>query len=266
MPTRLISTVLAASVAMSACKVEPAPEDLDGLTHWFWQHLDDEEPDALQAGAASLYQALDGAGFEGPLDGTITTLSADETALVGHGEDSLDDVYGVFMANDVGCSTDLLEYQIYAPNQAEMHPDTYLSYEREFTSDLEAFQARETEWLHWESYYVVDDGSVSYEATIIGTLRYIDEIDADLPGPLLVSRGVLDEPAYTNDDQDRGMMQDYQLEVYFPRGDETLHLYAMWRDAVFFGMDFGNGGMQTFVLNGMEGWDEDSEELCGVGP
>ena len=32
------------------------------------------------------------------------------------------------------------------------------------------------------------------------------------------------------------------------------------------GMDFGNGGMQTFVIDGMHDWDEDSEELCGIGP
>ena len=262
----MVLAVLAASVMFSACKVEPAPEDLDGLAHWFWQHLDDESPEALQAGAVNLYAALDGAGFEGPLNGTITTLSADETGQVGHGDDNRDDLYGVFMANDIDCSTELLEYQVYAPNQDEMHPGTYVSYDREYTSDLEAYQARETEWLSWSSLYVVADTGVSYEATILGTMRYVPEIDDSLGGPLIVSRGVLEAPAYANDAQDRGMFQDYQLEVYFPRGDQTLHMYAMWRDAVFFGMDFGNGGMQTFVIDGMHDWDEDSEELCGVGP
>lgn len=262
----MVHLCLVVALVLSGCKVEPAPEDLDGLAHWFWQHLDDEDPTALQDGAVNLYAALDGAIFEGPLNGTITTLSADELALVDHGDDDRTNLHGVFMANDIACSTALLEYQIYAPSQDEMHPGTYVSYDREFTSDLAAYQARETEWLTWDSLYVVEDTGVSYEATIHGTLRYIPEIDAELSGPLLVSRGVLDAPAYANEAQDRGMFQDYQLEVYFPRGEQTLHVYAMWRDAVFFGMDFGNGGMQTFVIDGMHDWDEDSEELCGIGP
>lgn len=268
MSTRLILSALTVSLVLSACKVEPAPEDLDGLTHWFWQHLDDEDPEALQTGAESLWAALDAPSFEGPIDGSITSLSADELALVGMGDNSLDDLHGVFMANDVACSTDLLEYQIYATNQDEMHPDTYVSYEREYTTDLEAFQARETEWLEWRSTYVVQDTSVSYSAVILGTMRYVEDLGrgSDLAGPLLVSRGVLEAPAYTDDDQDRGMFQDYQLEVYLPREDESLHLYAMWREANFFGMDFGNEGMQRFVLNGMADWDADSETLCGVGP
>ncbi len=264
MRERLILSCLA--LTAMACKVEPAPEDLDGLTHWFWQHLDDEDPEALQSGVESLWAALDADGFEGPLDGTITSLDADELSLVGMGENSLDELYGVFMANDIDCSAELLEYQVYAAEQDELHPDTYVSYEREYTTDLEAYQARETEWLEWRSTYVVEDGPVSYEAVILGTMRYVPDLGRDLEGPLLVSRGVLEAPAYTDDDQDRGMFQDYQLEIYFPRGEQTLHLYAMWREANFFGMDFGNEGMQRFVLNGMADWDADSEELCGVGP
>ncbi len=264
MRERLLITCL--GLIALACKVEPAPEDIDGLAHWFWQHLDDEGSDALQAGAVNLYAALDGGSFDGPLDGSITTLNQEELTLVDKGEESREDLHGVFMANDVACSTSLLEYQVYAADQDEMHPGTYVSYDREYLSDLEAYQARETEWLEWRSTYVVEDTGVSYEASILGTMRYVESIDDQLPGPLLVSRGVLEAPAYTNDDQDRGMFQDYQLEVYLPRGEDTLHLYAMWRDAVFFGLDFGNSGMQTFVLDGMADWDVDSEELCGIGP
>ena len=266
MNPRLVPHALLIALIATACKVEPAPEDLDGLAHWFWQHLDDEDPEALQAGAANLYAALDAASFEGPTDGSISTLSVEELALVDKAGESLQDLYGVFMANDVACSTALLEYQIYAQEQDEMHPGTYVSYEREYTSDLEAYQARDSDRLTWRSTYEVEDTGVSYQASILGTLRWVESIDDELPGPLLVSRGVLEAPAYTNDDQDRGMFQDYQLEVYFPRGDDTLHMYAMWRDAVFFGLDFGNAGMQTFVLDGMAGWDADSETLCGVGP
>ena len=34
-----------------ACKsVEPTPTDIDGLSHYFWQHYDDETPDSWLRG------------------------------------------------------------------------------------------------------------------------------------------------------------------------------------------------------------------------
>ena len=48
-------------------------------------------------------------------------------------------------------------------------------------------------------------------------------------GPVIVSRGVLDEPAYFNDSDERGLFQDYQMEVYFERAPgETVPFYTIW--------------------------------------
>jgi hypothetical protein len=268
MSPRLV-TALIASISLSACKVEPAPEDLDGLAHWFWQHLDDEEPDALQAGALNVYEALEGTGYEWPLKGTITTLSAEELALVGHGDESREALYGVLMANEMDCSTAGLEYQIYAPEQAEMHASTYVSYEREFLSDREAYEARETDWIEWQSHYEVDGFGYSYEATINGWLRYVSEIPGhEHAGPMLVARGVLDEPAPFGDSEERGMFQDYQLEVYVPSGsDTTFHFYAIWREMVFIGSyTMEDEEVQNTVLDGLYDWDVDAMEYCGATP
>lgn len=262
--------LLAVAFLLSAgCNVDPAPEDLDGLAHWFWQHLDDEEPEELQEGAVNLFEALEGESFEGPLFGTISTLSAEELDLVGHGDESTAELYGVLMANDMDCSTAGLEYQIYAPNQAEMHPSTYVSYDREFTSDREAYEAREADWIEWQSRYVVEGLGANYSATINGWLRYVAELpDHELGGPLLVARGVLDEPAPFGDSEERGIFQDYQLEIYFPMGPQrTMHVYAIWREMVYLSSaTFGDDAVQDLVLEGLYDWDVDALDYCGARP
>ncbi len=267
--TRMATLCLAVSLLLSACKVEPAPEDLDGLAHWFWQHLDDEDSAALQEGAVNLYAALDGASFEGPLYGTISTLSIEELGLVGHGDESNAEVYGVILANDMDCSTAGLEYQIYSPDQAEMHPSTYVSYDRVYTTDRDAYEARENDWLEWQSRYVVEGLGANYSATINGGLRYVADLDDhEYGGPVLVARGVLDEPAPFGDSDTRGIFQDYQLEIYFPMDtDRTMHVYAVWREMVYLSSaTFGDGNVQDFTLEGLYAWDEDAMDYCGVGP
>ena len=256
-------------LTLGGCSVDPAPQDLDGLARWFWQHLDDEDPGELQEGALNVFTALDGKGYEWPLNGTVSTLSTDELGLVGHGDESTDELFGVLMTNEMPCSTADLEYQIYSPDQAEMHPGTYVSYDREYTSDREAYEARETDWLEWRSHYVVDATGTDYEADINGWLRYVEEIPGHgRGGPLLVARGVLAEPAPFGDSDTRGIFQDYQLEVYLPSGpDSTYHFYAIWREMVFLGSaTMADEAVQDFVLDGLYDWDGDALDYCGGGP
>jgi hypothetical protein len=265
MSTRLL---LPALLVISACNVDPAPEDLDGLAHWFWQHLDDEDPGELQEGALNLFAATEGESFEGPLYGTISTLSTEELELVGHGHESTAELYGVLLVNDMDCSTAGLEYQIYSPDQAEMHPSTYESYDREFLNDREAYEARESDWILWQSHYVVE-GFANYDAYINGWLRYVAEIpDHEHGGPLLVARGVLAEPAPFGDSDSRGIFEDYQLEIYIPMGpDRTLHVYAIWREMVYSGsFTMADEPVQDLVLEGLYDWDVDALDYCGATP
>ena len=66
---------------------------------------------------------------------------------------------------------------------------------------------------------------------------------------------------------DKSMDQDYQLEIYWPRGPgRVVHAYAMWRQA-----DWGSGftsddeGVQRILLNNLIAWDDDTEKLCEEG-
>ncbi|MBW2258794.1 MAG: hypothetical protein JRI25_30070, partial [Deltaproteobacteria bacterium] len=47
------------------CNVDPAPEDVDALTHWFWQHFDDEDETVFAEGLENLHVALDADAIDG---------------------------------------------------------------------------------------------------------------------------------------------------------------------------------------------------------
>lgn len=256
-------------LALAACgRVEPAPEDLDGLAHYLWQHRDDEGAEALHLAAEALVEAVGGAAFEGPEDGTLSRLTAEELALVGREDAERGGLYGVLMVHDVACSMEELEFQAYAANQDELHPDTYVSYERSYTSDLDAYLARETEFVTWSTTYAVEGFMMDYSASISGSLRYAGEAeDPELPQPVLALRAVLDAPAHFDGDEARGIFQDYQVEAWAPLdGQRALHLYAIWREMVFTeSMDFSDEGVQRIVLDGLADWDEEAEALCAEG-
>ncbi|MEL6344970.1 MAG: hypothetical protein AAFV53_17765 [Myxococcota bacterium] len=264
-------SVAAVAVLMGAgCKaVEPAPADVDGLAHYFWDGFDDEsEETLLPNGIVNLHDALDADTIEEAFDGTITDLNGEQLALVG--KDDLDpaDPAGVFMANVINCGLDDVEASAYALDQMAIHPGIYEDYSRVYTTDFDAYIDRQARFLGWETDYFVDGFGATYSAIIDGTMRYIPEVDAELSphGPAVITRGVLREAAYIEgSDKQRGLMQDYQLEIFYERAPgETVHFYVMWRDMVYAAdTTFDSETMQRLVLNSLVDWDEEIEDYCG---
>ena len=249
-----------------ACnQIKMAPKDIDGLAHYFWQNME-EDAELIGQGSINLFDALNANTLNEPQNGLITKLSKAELELVNKGDEDPTKATGVFYSNIVNCSLEGIEPGIYAANQDERHPDTYTYYDREYTSDKAAYEARESDTLTWYTTYTVEGLGANYTANLHGYIRYIDFIDDEITpyGPIIISRGVLDEPAYFNNSDERGLFQDYQMEVYFERAPgETVHFYTIWREMVYAGAaDFDSETVQSFVLDGFEDWDQDSEELC----
>jgi hypothetical protein len=253
-------------VYLLACNsIEMAPKDIDGLAHYFWQNVE-LEAEALGLGSASLYDALNGKTIEDPINGLISKLNQEELELVDKEDEDASKATGVFFGNLVNCSLKDIEPGVYAPNQDVLHPDTYASYDREYTSDKDAYEAGEVDTLTWYTTYEVEGLGANYTANLHGFIRYVDYIDDESTpyGPIVISRGVLDQPAFFSESDERGLFQDYQMEVYFERSPgETVHFYTLWREMVYAGSaDFSSETVQKFVLDGMLDWDEDTEERC----
>jgi len=251
-----------------ACKnIEPAPTDIDDLSHYLWQHLDDEEDDALVEGIINLHQAIGADSLDEIQKGSVSALTQDELNMVGKSNQDASKLNGVYFANIINCSIDFAESSIYALNQDELHPGDYVRYDREYVSDFEAYTNRETNILQWETNYEVEGLGYSYDAFLDSNMRYVADVSNDEQdlGSAFFSRGMLREPAYFDEDStDRGMFQDFQMEVYWARKPkEVVHFYFIWREMVMFGeVDFSSETAQSFVLDGLADWDKDMEERC----
>ena len=253
---------------LCSCKgVEPAPEDLNNLSLYMWRHFSDEEDTALQAGIESLHQIMNVDTLEELLDGSISNLTQNDLDAAGKSDQDASLLSGVFFINKVNCSIEGIEPNVYSLAQDELHPETYDAYERNYTSDFDAYKAREEDFLSWDTTYDISGFGYDYRAHLESTLRFSAVQDDTDFSNMLISRTILKEPAYFDEDStNRGLFQDFQMEVYYQLDSgDSLHFYAIWREMILFGnMSFASESAQRLVLDGLSDWDRDMEENCSI--
>ncbi|MEZ4321075.1 MAG: hypothetical protein R3F61_26585 [Myxococcota bacterium] len=239
-------------------KVEPAPDDLDGLLHFFWQNAESED-DVLAEGFASL-DASSGAALEDVIDGNVSRLTLEEAQLVPSVDADPANAAGIFMLNTFACDPEKLRELLVVPNQDELREGTYEAYERRFLSDRAAYEAGQVSTIDWEISLSAQIVLSDYSSELRGGVRDI----AAPSGPAFVQRTWFTEPA--SFENNNTWTQDYQLELYYERAPgEIVHLYGMWRELDVAGFTSENSGVQRQVLNGMKDWDDDTETLCAGG-
>lgn len=269
-------------LSLAACgKVDPLPEDLDGLFHYLWLHAEDGEPAEMAAAVAKVEALVGGAELEEALHGTLTDLSAEEVAVVEMDVDpSLS--AGVSLVNPIVCDLDLMERNLYHLKQEELYPD-YEIYNREYTSDIEAYKARTADTITWTTTYTAQNAlSGRYESVLNGSMRRIDASDAEVleagealaedgeeaPSPvgvILLARAWITQPAVF-EREDTVFDQDFQMEIFYQSGDRLLHVYPLWRHLEINDvLNMDSEGFQATLLNELERYDEDTEKLCADG-
>lgn len=248
--------------------IDPAPDDLDGLVHWTFAHYADAD-DAELADAVVNLDAVIGA-LDDVVDGTLLPLTVDEAGAVPR-EVDLDPAgaQGLYLTRTFACTLADLEPILVHLEQDVLYDGVYDSYDRAYTSDLDAFSSREEPFLGWEVDYTASLLGASYDSHLLGGLRYLPELDAERSpwGPALVSRVFIPRPAEFAEGSNKSMDQDYQIEVFWEREPGTIaHVYGMWRQA-----DYGNGltledtTVQRILLNNLSDWDDNTERLCAEG-
>jgi hypothetical protein len=254
------------AVALAGCKaVEPAPEDLDGLFHWFWANFDAASDLEILQGVANAHAAMDVESvvvLEG-VDGSLSAFTREEMDVVAAREDAdPEELAGLYLVNAFACDIERLEEIVISVDQMNLYDGAYDSYERRYLSDIDAYEARDETVLTFESDIEATLLGNTYTQSVDGTARWV-AADGDAAfGPVIMARYVLPEPAVFEND-DSFFTQDYQVELYYERAPgEVAHLYGIWRN-----MGFGNASTQDesiarLVLNGLADWDERTAELC----
>lgn len=243
--------MLALLLACGPPPKEAAP-DLESSMHLAWQTVETGTPEEWVA----LTNDLDALIGEEVVKGTLEDLSDAEQALVPL-EDPIDIglAQGLVFGGNLACGLDEVDPVLYALEQDEIFSG-YSAYERDYTSDVDAYEARDVDTLTWHTVY---------SATVLNT--YTAEIDARLrwmgsDPPVLVERAWMPTPSTFERGDDR-FDQDYQLQVFWERDDGTTRFaYGMWRDLEYGGYTLENEGVQTLILNKLEDWAEELGEAC----
>jgi hypothetical protein len=197
----------------------------------------------------------------------VTRLTAEETASLGTpGDPSL--AAGVYMVNRFRCSDTALRDVFLHPDQMALYPGVYDTYERDFDGSIDAFKSGEEAVMSWRLDYSATLLGSTYSASTRNHVRQLDQASGQLiptDGNVLVWKTHMPEAAVF-ESGNRTFDQDYQIDLYFPDGDEMVHVYAIWRQGFYgAGLTMDSEGIQVITLNNMIRWDDGVEEYCNDG-
>ncbi|TNE86507.1 MAG: hypothetical protein EP330_22475 [Deltaproteobacteria bacterium] len=264
--TRALLPVLL--LTAGACrKVEPAPEDLDGLVHFVWQQLDEGEDAALTDAINNLHIAIDGDTIGFPngdgdiLEGVVTDLTPEEVASFGRDVDP-STATGVLLADRITCTMPRLEEVISYENQDELYTGVYDAYTRTMLSSREDFLANTNDRLGWDLTYETSVLGSGYTVNSQTLMRRITEVETP-DGPATILRAHMrDSAVFENPDTNNFLEQDYHLEIYWPFEGDVLHVYALWKDTQMLGFEDEGEQTQRITLNNLIDWDEGTGTIC----
>ena len=278
LPQKVFSSVphciLAALMVPVACtsmgckKVEPAPEDLDGLFHYFWSNYEDGTDEDLALAVINAHDAIDGDVLEDAFDGSISDIDRDELDLVEmrSGADP-SETTGMFLVNLLPCTLEQVEEIVISLDQMKLYDGAYESYSREYTSDLDDYLDRREPFLSWVSDIEAKLLGAQYSESVNGGVRHVASVDEETSpyGPFVVARYWMPQEAEFSK-KDFFFTQDYQIEIYYERASgELVHLYGLWR---YMGMGTSSTDADSIVrliLNGLKDWDKTTADLCESG-
>ncbi len=249
---------------VSCAKPIDAPKDLDALFHYLWLNYQTGSDAEMLAAAANLDPLIGEAS-----DGLLTPLSDAEQATVDvlSGQD-VAEATGWFVAGPLGCPFDDTEKILYALDQEGLYEsatgkESYVAYDRVYTSDIDAYVARQTPFVTWTTTYTVTPVFTTYTAEISGSMRYVPEQDG--VGPMVLQRSYLPEIATFEAETQDFFEQDYQLDVVLPSGNSAVHGYANWRDLQSAGLEDESGGVQNLLIDGLVDYYDDLGTVCAAG-
>lgn len=219
---------------LGGCRVVQAPETIEELVVFGFQHFDDKDEDALRDMEVNL----------GPLvienidqmtEGyAVNQLTAEDLALAGVIDADVTEIIGAMGSIDYRHNLDAIIDPMIHDHKDEIFPDNWLSYEILEQTDRACFIAHGCPRYD----FTVDqtaNASMLGEATqtLQHSLRWISREDGT---PFLVWRTLAPDPiAFTSNLM--AVHQQYALVTIVPNGDVARRIESFWVDAEFIGMD-----------------------------
>lgn len=240
-----------------SCKsVDPAPAELDALTHFFFLEFDSADDERLMEGVDNLLALYGGE----EQTGSITDITAAEKEAVGlSGELTNDWLRGVYeMSPRPGCSGED-HARIYAfDDQQSLFNNQYEDYSRSWQTDAQCY---------WDGTCAEGQWTATIQDSIMfvsARYDYVVQMRDLSAREVILTRAWLSEPAAIGDGDDSATFfdQSYSVEVFAPAGGEWIHLYALWNSGGLEGTDPEAEIWERQYLDGVEDWNDRLDELC----
>jgi len=217
--------VLPFLVLLVGCKHPPdAPEELDQLVGYLYEHVADEDPAPLEVGTDNMKAWLD-QGLEQTLEGyTVNNLSQEAVDALDDGTRDLDGLVGAAVGHDSTFSVDELGRTIILTPPTTIYPDTYTKYDRDFHGDSDCFAVGDCDFLEMETH---STSNYALGLTVdINSLVQFRWVDTDL-GRVLIQRSWMHTPATVSLDI-LDVKQQFYLWMFLPTETGSLSVQATW--------------------------------------
>jgi hypothetical protein len=249
--------LVALSLVCVGCAAPPdAPDKLEDLAAYLFDHAGDEDPEALKAGVDNLDRWLD-AHLEAAREGyTIDTLST--AAIDGVGVDPVhaEGLVGAAVATHLPRNPKRVTRTLTLADPTAVYPDTYTVYERDWIDDPQCFVAQDCETASVRA-HTVSAYPMSLEVTsdFKAEYRWVELDD----GMAMVQRTWLRRPAEVSKDWVSVPAQ-FFLSVNLPHKGRTRRLQTTWIAAELGDTPVPEATALNMVIDSMVAGDEELAE------
>lgn len=247
-------------VLLPACRKPPeAPDKLEQLAGYLFEHMGDEDPEALGVGVANLdawldknmADTLEGYTIENPSGGVLDTLDGKSRKTEG--------LVGAAVASQVNAGVKPVTKTLVKADFTKVYEDTYSRYDRTYKSDVGCFTAVECDSValrvETESLYPM---GLEVNADFNAEYRWVEFQRGEDEEPLMamVQRTWLIRPAEVSASW-LSVPAQYFLSVNIPKKGGTRRLQATWILA-----EMGEAAVpEATALNLVIGSMQDSDEV-----
>lgn len=206
------------------CRPPPdAPQELDELVGYLFEHVDNEDPAYLEVGAANLDAWL-AARLDETLEGYAVNDLSDDGVAVLEGEKDLEDLAGAAVGAESHHGVADLGIAITIDDPTQMYPDTVLGFDRAYHGDVDCFVAGDCNFLeaetHTESAYAL---GLKVSTHSMVQWRWVETAG----GQALIQRTWLREPADVSLDF-LSVDQQYYVWMFIPVDGGSRSIQATW--------------------------------------
>jgi hypothetical protein len=247
---------LLAAFAVGCRRPPEAPDKLEELCVYLFEHIDDEDTEALDAGLTSLDTWLDGRMAETSEGYTIDNLTEVTIREETNRKVSNEGLVGAAVGGTMGHSVRAVAIATVKDDPEKMYPDTYSKYDRRYNTNLDCFVQEECDFLEAES-STVSQYPLGLEVSvdILAQYRWV-EMES---GTAMVYRTWMTEPAEVSLDW-LGVPAQFYLTANIPRGKgRTTRLQATWIIAEINGGSVPESVALDMVVDSMQGSEEELE-------